>query len=338
MKAFLPKHKLPLLLEALRGQMEVIAPVSTDAGPAFVTWQGQPIDLMGKPLSPVTEFLLPHKEALFTYVQEAGRYTFKEEMIPSRLLFGIRPCDLHAIALLDRIFGREPPDQAYFRRRRATALVVQNCTSPGKECFCVGLEAGPEAKDPCDLQLTDIGDGFLCQAETPVGILILNAGRVLLQPALPEHFQEKTKLLQEARRAMPRDRSCSQIRQAMQRADWEALGRECLSCGGCSFVCPVCHCFNILDLGVPDGQRLRCRDSCILSGFSRLTGGANPRRTPGQRLRHWYQEKFEDIPQITGLTGCVGCGRCHLTCPAAINRVDLSVVSRLMGDGSEARR
>jgi len=146
MKAFLPKDQLPLLLDALGERIEVIAPVSTDAGPAFVTWHGQPIDLKDKPLSPITEFLLPHKEALFTYIQEAGRYTFKEEEIPSRLLFGIRPCDLHAIALLDRIFGREPPDQAYLRRRRATALVVQNCTSPGKECFCAGLEAGPEAK------------------------------------------------------------------------------------------------------------------------------------------------------------------------------------------------
>jgi len=75
----------------------------------------------------------------------------------------------------------------------------------------------------------------------------------------------------------------------------------------------------------------------MFSGFSRLTGGANPNRTQGQRLRHWYQEKFDAIPQITGLPGCVGCGRCHLTCPAAINRVDLTVASRLVDDSSEAR-
>ncbi|MDD1739311.1 MAG: 4Fe-4S dicluster domain-containing protein [Methanothrix sp.] len=112
--------------------------------------------------------------------------------------------------------------------------------------------------------------------------------------------------MQMARESMPRDRSCHQIREAIKRADWETLGRECLGCGGCTFVCPVCHCFNILDRGIPDGERLRCR-------------------TPGQRLRHWYQDKFEDIPKITGLPGCVGCGRCRLACPASINRADLSV-------------
>ena len=120
------------LLEALSRQMEVIAPVATEAGPVYATWQGQPLDLKTKPLSPPTEFLLPHKEVLFRYVQESGRYTFKEDEIPPRLLFAIRPCDLHAIAVLDRIFGQQPLDQAYFRRRRATALVVQNCISSGE--------------------------------------------------------------------------------------------------------------------------------------------------------------------------------------------------------------
>ena len=109
-------------------------------------------------------------------------------------------------------------------------------------------------------------------------------------------------------------------------ADWETLGRECLSCGGCTFVCPVCHCFNIVDLGIPDGERVRCRDTCILSGFSRMTSGANPRRTPGERMHNWYLDKFEYIPQKTGLPGCVGCGRCTRVCLAEIDRWKLEAV------------
>lgn len=164
---------------------------------------------------------------------------------------------------------------------------------------------------------------------TPAGTLILNAGRDLLSLAGPAQQQEKSRLLLAARESLGRDRSSDQIRAAMKRVDWEALGRECLGCGGCTFVCPVCHCFNILDQGVPDGERMRCRDSCILSGFSRLAGGANPRRTAGQRLQHWYQDKFEDIPKMIGLLGCVGCGRCHLVCPSAIDRVDLKIKSNI---------
>lgn len=330
MKAFLEGDALMPLLQALSRQMEVIAPVASEAGAVYSTWKGQPLDLKNNPLSPPTEFLLPHKETLFRYVQDSGRYTFKEDEIPPRLLFAIRPCDLRAITVLDRIFGSQPPDQAYFRRRRATSLVVLNCTNRGDECFCASLGAGPQAQDPCDLELTDIGNGFLCQAETPAGILILNAACDLLQPAQSAHDQEKARLMQMVKESMPRNRSCVQTREAIKRADWEALGRECLGCGGCTFVCPVCHCFNILDRGIPDGERLRCRDSCLLSGFSRLTAGANPRHTPGQRLRHWYQDKFEDIPKITGFPGCVGCGRCRLACPASINRADLSLQSREM--------
>ncbi len=327
-KAFLLKANLPALLEAVSRQMEVIAPLATPAGPVYATWQGEQgeaLDLRALPLSPPTEFLLAHKEVLFRYVQESGRYTFKEEDADPRLLFAIRPCDLHAITVLDRIFAQPPGDQAYFRRRRATALVVSNCTSPAEECNCLGLQAGPQAVDPCDLQITDLGEGFLCEAETPAGILILNAGASLLQPARPDHLQEKERLISQARAALPPDRSADSMREAMKQADWEALGRECLGCGGCTFVCPVCHCFSILDSGVPDGERLRCRDTCLLSGFSRLTGGANPRRTAAQRLQHWYQDKFEDLPQIIGLPGCVGCGRCRLTCPSAIDRTELKV-------------
>ena len=83
MKAFLPRDRLIPLLEALSRQIEVIAPVATEAGPVFATWQGQTLDLKTKTLSPPTEFLLPHKEVLFRYIQEAGRYTFEEEDDPS---------------------------------------------------------------------------------------------------------------------------------------------------------------------------------------------------------------------------------------------------------------
>jgi ferredoxin len=122
------------------------------------------------------------------------------------------------------------------------------------------------------------------------------------------------------------DISLQKMQDVIKETDWESLGRECLSCGGCTFVCPVCHCFNIVDLGIPDGERVRCRDTCILSGFSRMTSGANPRRTPGERMHNWYLDKFEYIPKKTGLPGCVGCGRCTRVCLAEIDRWKLEAV------------
>ncbi len=119
--------------------------------------------------------------------------------------------------------------------------------------------------------------------------------------------------------------SLKEIGEAIKRADWTALGRQCLNCGGCSFICPICHCFNIVDLGVPDGERIRCRDSCIFSGFSRMTSGVNPRRSQGERMQNWFLDKFEYIPEKTGMIGCVGCGRCSQVCLAEIDRHKLEV-------------
>jgi sulfhydrogenase subunit beta (sulfur reductase) len=334
MIALLPKEDLRPFLTKLSEKMEVIAPVvkgeENATEPVFVTWEGQALSLEKSPLIPPIEFLLPQREVLFRYIQESGSYTFEETPPKTRLIFGMRPCDLRAMAVLDRIFGSEPKDGAYFIKRRWTILVALNCTSPEEGCFCSQLGSGPDAGDEVDgfdLLLTELEEGYLAEIGSPAGMLILRDSSDLLEEADDAHLSEKRRLLEDAKRSLDlqagQGRSLRQMRQAIKDADWESLGRLCLSCGGCTFVCPICHCFNILDLGVPDGERIRCRDSCILSGFSRMAGGANPRRSPGERMRNWYLDKFEYIPKKTGLAGCVGCGRCSRTCLAEIDRFRL---------------
>ncbi len=332
--ALLPKENLIPFLTMLSEKMEVIAPIAIApvAGsddPVFATWKGQALALAKSPLIPPIEFLLPQREVLFRYVQESGSYTFEENSPKARLIFGMRPCDLQAVAVLDKLFGSEPKDEAYFGKRRWTVLVALNCIRSGEGCFCNQLGSGPEAGNGFDLLLTELDEGYLAEIGSPAGMLILEDCSALLKEADESHLSEKRSLMEDAKRSMDLDsqkgpdrpdRSLRGMRQAVKDADWEALGKLCFSCGGCTFVCPICHCFNIHDQGVPDGERIRCRDSCILSGFSRMAGGANPRRSPGERMRNWYLDKFEYIPKKTGTAGCVGCGRCSRTCLAEIDR------------------
>ncbi len=328
MKALLSRDKLVPFLTEISRKLEVVAPVLANGESVFCTWTGQPLALDENPLNPPAEFLFPQRETLFKYVQESGRYTFEEEQPMSRLMFGIRPCDLRAASVLDRIFGSDPRDHHYLNRRRSTLMAAMNCSKPQEGCRCSQLGSGPEVKDEYDLLITEIGEGYLVEAGSPAGILMLSDHPEFFLDATEAQLKERDRLMKAAEEQVKTrsDISLQKMQDIILAADWETLGRECLSCGGCTFVCPVCHCFNIVDLGIPDGERVRCRDTCILSGFSRMTSGANPRRTPGERMHNWYLDKFEYIPQKTGLPGCVGCGRCERVCLAEIDRWKLEAI------------
>ncbi|HIE09376.1 MAG TPA: hypothetical protein EYP65_05950 [Armatimonadetes bacterium] len=98
---------------------------------------------------------------------------------------------------------------------------------------------------------------------------------------------------------------------------WESLSDLCLECGGCAFVCPLCYCFNQVDIASSDvGERLRVWDACNYEGYTREAAGFNPRALPHQRLwrRFFHKVSFQYIEK-EGSHGCVGCGRCVMTCP-----------------------
>lgn len=330
MKAFLPKENLIPWMKGLSSSLEVIAPVDVDGEAVYQTWKGQPPDLFGNTLSSPVEVLMPRVDVLFRYVQNSGRYTFDEPKVPSRVIIGMKPCDLQAVAILDRVFGSEPADRPYLAKRRSTLLVSLNCTEPGPLCFCAVMGSGPGALEGFDLALTDLGSGYLAEAGSAAGVLMIKGSSLgLFLEADRSHQAGRDILLGKARSVMAEkydDRSVEHLRRAIRFADWESLGRQCMSCGGCSFICPVCHCFSIADLGIPDGERVRCRDTCLLSGFSRMTSGVNPLGNIGERMRNWYLDKFEHLPGRTGLIGCVGCGRCDEVCLSQIDRWKLEVL------------
>src|SRR6478752_3812439 len=89
---------------------------------------------------------------------EAGAAT--EDHGPYALL-GVRSCDLHAIAIHDRVLtGRTRADAHYVARREGAFIVSVSCTDPGGTCFCVSMgtgprpEGGPDAR--FDLSLTEL--------------------------------------------------------------------------------------------------------------------------------------------------------------------------------------
>jgi sulfhydrogenase subunit beta (sulfur reductase) len=77
---------------------------------------------------------------------ESGGFAIVPEPAPAeRLAFvGVRPCDLRAIAVQDRVLAHGAvADPHYVARRDGLFVVAVSCTEPGAHCFCASMGAGP---------------------------------------------------------------------------------------------------------------------------------------------------------------------------------------------------
>jgi ferredoxin len=102
---------------------------------------------------------------------------------------------------------------------------------------------------------------------------------------------------------------------------WSQPGELCLGCAQCTFVCPVCHCFDIVDekCGYNCGMRVKNWDSCQFGLFTRHASGHNPRDDQEKRYRQRVLHKFKYYQERFGEILCTGCGRCVRGCPVSVD-------------------
>ena len=93
-------------------------------------------------------FLHPPVQTLWTAKKNGAGLEITPPKTPSGkfAFIGARSCELHAIAIQDKVF-RDGPflDKAYAARRRNTFIVAVNCGEAGGTCFCVSMKTGPKA-------------------------------------------------------------------------------------------------------------------------------------------------------------------------------------------------
>ena len=66
-------------------------------------------------------------------------------------------------------------------------------------------------------------------------------------------------------------------------------------------------------------ERIRAWDACTSTNYRRAAGGHNSRPTKPGRIRNRFFCKFCYYPEDFGPLGCVGCGRCIVSCPVDID-------------------
>ncbi|MFJ6783321.1 4Fe-4S dicluster domain-containing protein [Streptomyces yangpuensis] len=259
-----------------------------------------------------------------------GELTVREERPEhvSYAFLGVRPCDLRAIQILDRVMsGGRYPDPAYLSRRTGAFLIVVECIEPGATCFCVSMGTGPAADAGYDLALTEVvdegGHRFLCRSGTEEGAEVL--------AELPRHVADDATRtaaavgVREAAdrmgRSMPPVDLRALMRDTLEADRWDDVTARCLSCGNCTMVCPTCFCTtteDVTDLTGDHAERWRRWDSCYDLDFSLLHGGP-VRASPRSRYRQWLTHKLGTWHDQFDSSGCVGCGRCIVWCPTGID-------------------
>jgi len=278
------------------------------------------------------KYLYPPRLTLFSASKSGKGFTVSTSAAesPARKLafFGVRPCELAAIAVQDRVFtSGEYVDPTYKMMRESVFIVAVNCTISGGNCFCASMGTGPEARSGFDIVLTEMNQAgrhyFTVASGSERGESLLN----VLPGAKAGAEQEKAagETLRMAAssqlKRMASDVAPQLLKDNFEHPRWDDVAKRCLACTNCTMVCPTCFCSTVedsTDLSGTRADRTRRWDSCFTMDFTKVAGG-NIRPSTRARYRQWLTHKLSNWVDQFGTSGCVGCGRCITWCPAGID-------------------
>ena len=277
-------------------------------------------------------FLFPPRTSLWRAKKVGATVQLESSAEPPKktALIGLRPCDIHAILVQDKVLAESAiPDPDYQRRREATLLIVVNCTRANSTCFCTSMDGGTKCWEGHDIAITELADQpsrFLYEAGSEKGRDLLKKCR--FDFAHEGDVKEGERRTKSAEASMSKKLDTTDIKELLYRnADhplWQRVGARCFACTSCTQVCPTCFCHTPVDSSSLDGTesaRERVWDSCFTEEFSYIHGGAI-RRSISSRYRQWMTHKLASWQDQFGTFGCVGCGRCITWCPAGIDLRD----------------
>ncbi len=289
--------------------------------------------------TPVKEFLFPLRELAAVFPQPAP----PQEVKPFAV-FGLKPCDLRSIEILDKVFTEEDfEDPSYVAHRRAMFTISSDCSAPGESCFCSIFQGKPYPEGGFDLNVSSVTDGLIIEAGSSAGRNFLFTHAALFGDVPDALLAERKRLRLEAQRRLDQrnaefrlDAPVREVVEGRYESDvFDEAARTCVECQACTRVCPTCHCFYLYDTKRQDYfVKMKMWDSCMRAGYAEVAGGANPRRVLGDRLRHRLMHKFVYFLDRYGIDMCVGCGRCV---DAEAGDVDIRVVLKKLNDELRGR-
>lgn len=288
-------------------------------------------------ISPKSIFF-PQLETMF----ELKNGKMKETIESSpKIIFGIKPCDLRGLLFADEFYKRNFADVYYQNRMKERFIITKGCLIPPRpdSCFCTSAKTGPFAEKGFDLQLVEADDLYFVEIGSDKGKEFAEKYK--------EYFLNSTQDVQSVIAGIKAKAAASlklkvDFSKALDKMsndnfipeeNYKRIGERCIYCGACLYSCPTCTCFNVFDnVKNGNGERLRNWDACVFDGYTREASGHNPRQEKWIKTSRRYEHKLKYDFKTTGMSGCVGCGRCLSRCPVAIG------ISKFIQEITEEKR
>ncbi|MDP4189536.1 MAG: 4Fe-4S dicluster domain-containing protein, partial [Bacteroidota bacterium] len=275
------------------------------------------------------EKFFPKTETIFKYNKNGNGIQVSDPVYAEKkvLILGAKPCDAASIPILSKVFNWDYKDEFFDKRVANSIIIGLACNYSDENCFCTSVNLNQLSVKGSDLFLIPLSaNQYILQVVTEKGNDFLNK---YLSGLKPNSNQVNFKPEKEPVKKFNPGKVKDWLDKNFKSDFWEGTAELCLGCAQCAFVCPTCHCFDIVDEQCSQscGRRIKNWDACQFGQFTRHASGHNPRTSQADRYRQRVSHKFKYYPDKFEEILCTGCGRCTRGCPVGI---DISEVAALI--------